>query len=224
MIRPAIKFCGITRTEDAWAAADNGAAAIGFIFAKGSPRLVTVDVARTIGRTLPPFLQRVGVFVDTPAAEVRKMAQYAELDVVQLHGHESVLEATTVWPRVIKALARDRDLMEQAEAWSDEITLLVDAATGDAPGGTGQLADWPAAAALARERRLVLAGGLTAENVGEAIAAVRPYAVDVSSGIEVRPGVKSASRMRAFAWAVESALSRYDTGRDDEGRDDDDAG
>jgi phosphoribosylanthranilate isomerase len=218
VIRPAIKFCGITRTEDAWAAADNGAAAIGFIFAARSPRLVTADVARTIGRTLPPFLQRVGVFVDTPPAEVRALAQYAELDVVQLHGHESVQDAAAVWSRVIKALARDRDLLEQAEAWSDEITLLVDAASGDAPGGTGQLADWPAAAALARERRIVLAGGLTPENVGEAVALVRPYAVDVSSGIEIRPGVKSASRMRAFAWAVEAAWRRDDTARNETAR------
>ena len=219
MIRPAIKFCGITRTEDAWAAADNGAAAIGFVFAKGSPRIVTAEAARLIGRTLPPFLQRVGVFVDAPAADVRAVAEFAELDVVQLHGHESAVDAAIVWPRVIKALARDRDLIEQAEGWSDEVTLLVDAATGDAPGGTGELADWPAAASLARERRVVLAGGLTADNVAEAIAVVRPYAVDVSSGIEIRPGVKSASRMRAFAWAVESAWRRKD-----EGRNDDDAG
>jgi phosphoribosylanthranilate isomerase len=88
----------------------------------------------------------------------------------------------------------------------------VDAATGDAPGGTGQLADWPAAAALARQRRLVLAGGLTAENVGEAIAIVRPYAVDVSSGIEARPGEKSVARMRAFARAVDDAWRRDDDG------------
>ena len=222
MIRPAIKFCGITRAEDAWAAADNGAAAIGFIFAKGSPRLVTAEAARTIGRTLPPFLQRVGVFVDASPADVRAVAAFAELDVVQLHGRESVQEAATVWPRVIKVLAREGDLLQQAEAWSDEITLLVDAATGDAPGGTGQLADWPAAAALARERRIVLAGGLTPENVAQAIAAVRPYAVDVSSGIEISPGVKSPTRMRAFAWAVESALSRHHEGRNDEGRHDDD--
>jgi phosphoribosylanthranilate isomerase len=212
--RPAIKFCGITRAVDAWAAADNGAAAIGFVFAKGSPRLVTPDAARLIGRTLPPFLQRVGVFVDATPADVRAIATFAELDVVQLHGHESVQDAATAWPRVIKALARDRDLLEQAEAWSDEVTLLVDAATGEAPGGTGQLADWPAAAALARERRVVLAGGLTPDNVADAVLAVQPYAVDVSSGIEERPGVKSASRMRAFAWAVESAWRR----------DDDDAG
>ena len=129
MKRPAMKFCGITRTEDAWAAADNGAAAIGFVFAKGSPRLVTPDAARVIGRTLPPFLQRVGVFVDATPADVRAVATFAELDVVQLHGHESVQDAASAWPRVIKALARGRDLLEQAEAWSDEVTLLVDAAT-----------------------------------------------------------------------------------------------
>jgi phosphoribosylanthranilate isomerase len=210
MNRPAIKFCGFTRTEDAWAAADAGAAAIGFVFAASSPRAVTPETARTIGRTLPPFLQRVGVFVDAPAAEVRAIAAFAELDVVQLHGRESVQDAATVWPRVIKALARGRDLVEQAQDWSDEVTLLVDAATGEAPGGTGELADWPAAAALARARRVVLAGGLTAENVGEAIRVVRPYAVDVSSGIETRPGVKSAGRMRAFAWAVEAAWRRND--------------
>lgn len=210
MNRPAIKFCGFTRTEDAWAAADAGAAAVGFVFAPSSPRAVTPETARTIGRSLPPFLQRVGVFLDVPAAEVRAIAAFAELDVVQLHGRESVQDAATVWPRVIKALARGRDLVEQAQDWSDEVTLLVDAATGEAPGGTGELADWPAAAALARTRRVVLAGGLTAENVGEAIRVVRPYAVDVSSGIETRPGIKSASRMRAFAWAVESAWRRND--------------
>jgi phosphoribosylanthranilate isomerase len=210
MKRPAIKFCGLTRTEDAWAAADAGAAAVGFVFAASSPRAVTPETARTIGRTLPPFLQRVGVFVDAPAADVRAIAAFAELDVVQLHGRESVQDAATVWPRVIKALARGRDLIDQAQDWSDEVTLLVDAATGEAPGGTGELADWPAAAALARARRVVLAGGLTAENVGEAIRVVRPYAVDVSSGIETRPGIKSASRMRAFAWAVEAAWRRND--------------
>jgi phosphoribosylanthranilate isomerase len=210
MNRPAIKFCGFTRTEDAWAAADAGAAAVGFVFAASSPRAVTPETARTIGRTLPPFLQRVGVFVDAPAAEVRAIAAFAELDVVQLHGGESVQDAATVWPRVIKALARGRDLVEQAQDWSDEVTLLVDAATGAAPGGTGELADWPAAAVLARGRRVVLAGGLTADNVGQAIRVVRPYAVDVSSGIETRPGIKSASLMRAFAWAVEAAWRRND--------------
>jgi phosphoribosylanthranilate isomerase len=212
MTRPAMKFCGITRVEDAFAAADLGAAAIGFVFAPGSPRAITPDAAQAIARTLPPFLQRVGVFVDLPAADVRRIAEHVGLDVVQLHGRETVADAATAWPRVIKALARDREPLAEAAAWPDAVTLLIDAATGEAPGGTGQLADWPAAAALARRRRVVLAGGLTAENVGEAIAIVRPYAVDVSSGIETRPGEKSVARMRAFARAVDGAWRQDDDG------------
>lgn len=214
MRRPAMKFCGITRAEDAWAAADLGAAAIGFVFAPSSPRAIAPEAARAIAVTLPPFLQRVGVFVDLPVAEVRRIAGHVGLDAVQLHGGETPADAAAAWPRVIKALARDRDPVVEAAAWPESVTLLLDAATGAAPGGTGQLADWPAAAALARQRRLVLAGGLTADNVGEAIAMVRPYAVDVSSGIEARPGEKSVARMRAFARAVDDAWRR----------DDDDAG
>jgi phosphoribosylanthranilate isomerase len=205
-----MKFCGITRVEDAWAAADLGAAAIGFVFAPASPRAITPDAARAIAVTLPPFLQRVGVFVDVSAAEVRRIAEHVGLDAVQLHGRETPEAAVSAWPRVIKALARDRDPVAEAAAWSTSVTLLVDAATGDAPGGTGRLADWPAAAALAKQRRLILAGGLTADNVGEAIAIVRPYAVDVSSGIETRPGEKSVARMRAFAKAVDDAWRRDD--------------
>jgi phosphoribosylanthranilate isomerase len=213
MKRPAMKFCGITRVEDAWAAADLGAAAIGFVFAAKSPRVITPEAARAIAVTLPPFLHRVGVFVDLAAADVRRIADHVGLDAVQLHGRETPADAASAWPRVIKALARDRDPLADAEAWPEAVTLLVDAATGDAPGGTGQLADWPAAAALARRRRLVLAGGLTADNVGDAIAIVRPYAVDVSSGIEARPGEKSVARMRAFAYAVDDAWRRDDDGR-----------
>jgi phosphoribosylanthranilate isomerase len=207
-----MKFCGITRVEDAWAAADCGAAAIGFVFAPSSPRAITPEAARRISATLPPFLQRVGVFVDRPVAEVRAVAEHVGLDVVQLHGGETVADAAAAWPRVIKALARDVDPLAQADAWPESVTLLIDAATGDAPGGTGQLADWPAAATVARRRRVVLAGGLTADNVGEAIAVVRPYAVDVSSGIEARPGEKSVARMRAFARAVDAAWRRNDDG------------
>jgi phosphoribosylanthranilate isomerase len=198
LTRPAMKFCGITRAADAWAAADLGAAAIGFVFAPASPRAITPEAARVIAVTLPPFLQRVGVFVDVPAAEVRRVAEHVGLDVVQLHGAETPADAAAAWPRVIKALARSREPLADAAAWPEAVTLLIDAASGDAPGGTGQLADWPAAAAVARRRRVVLAGGLTADNVGEAITIVRPYAVDVSSGIEARPGEKSVARMRAF--------------------------
>lgn len=210
MTRPAMKFCGITRAADAWAAADLGAAAIGFIFAPKSPRAITPEAARAIAATLPPFLQRVGVFVDLPAVDVRRVAEHVGLDVVQLHGSETPADAATAWPRVIKALGRGREPLVEAAVWPDAVTLLIDAATGDAPGGTGLLADWPAAAAVAARRRVVLAGGLTADNVGEAITIVRPYAVDVSSGIETRPGEKSVDRMRAFARAVDDAWRRND--------------
>ncbi|MEO5822102.1 MAG: phosphoribosylanthranilate isomerase [Vicinamibacteraceae bacterium] len=212
MSRVAMKFCGITRVEDAWAAADLGAAAIGFVFAPSSRRAVAPDAARAIAATLPPFLQRVGVFVDLPVAEVRQIAAHVGLDAVQLHGRETPADFVAAWPRVIRALARAGDPVVEAASWPASVTLLVDAATGDAPGGTGQLADWPAAATLARQRRLVLAGGLTADNVGEAIRIVRPYAVDVSSGIETRPGEKSVARMRAFARAVDDAWRRDDDG------------
>ena len=214
LTRPAMKFCGITRVEDAWAAADLGAAAIGFMFVPTSSRAITPEAARAIAVTLPPFLHRVGVFIDLPATDVRRVADHVGLDAVQLHGRETPADAASAWPRVIKALARDADPLADAEAWPEAVTLLIDAASGDAPGGTGQLADWPAAAAVARRRRVVLAGGLTADNVGEAITIVRPYAVDVSSGIEARPGEKSVARMRAFARAVDDAWRR----------DDDDAG
>jgi phosphoribosylanthranilate isomerase len=207
-----MKFCGITRMADAIAAADAGAGAIGFVFAPSSPRAIGPEAARTIARALPPFVLRIGVFVDRPASEVRAVAGHVGLDAVQLHGRETVAEAAAVGMRVIKALPRDADPQAAALAWPDDVTLLVDAASGDAPGGTGRLADWPAAAALARRRRIVLAGGLTADNVAEAIDAVRPYAVDVSSGIEVRPGEKSAARMQAFARAVEVAWRRYEDG------------
>lgn len=212
MMRPAIKFCGMTRVEDAWAAAELGAAAVGFVFWPKSTRAVTKETARLISRSLPPFIQRVGVFVDASPAEVHAIADYAELDVVQLHGGESPQMAASVWPRVIKAIGRGtRDLLVEADQWSDEITLLVDANDPAAPGGTGQRADWVGAAALARERRIVLAGGLRPDNVAEAIRTVRPYAVDVASGVEDQPGRKNHRRMRAFVWAVESAW-RQDEG------------
>ncbi len=214
MNRPAIKFCGMTRVEDAWAAADVGAAAVGFVFWPGSRRAVAPETAKLISRTLPPFLQRVGVFVNAPIEEMRRVAQFVGLDVLQLHGEESPLTASRAGYPVIKALGRrGGDLLAAADAWSEEITLLVDAEAPGEHGGTGRVADWEGASALARERRIVLAGGLSVENVGEAIRIVQPYAVDVASGIEDEPGRKNHRLMRAFAWAVESAWRR-DAGDD----------
>ncbi len=199
----AVKFCGITRREDAWYAADLGAAAVGFVFWPSSPRVVSPEEAGAIARTLPPFLLRVGVFVDAQVDEMCLIADVVGLDIVQLHGEESLDVARRAPRRVVKALGRAaEDLVDAAARWPDDFTLLVDAVAPDLRGGTGTRADWTTAAVLARKRRIVLAGGLTPENVEAAIEAVHPYGVDVSSGVEVRPGRKDHARMRAFVDAV----------------------
>jgi phosphoribosylanthranilate isomerase len=143
------------------------------------------------------------VFVNAPVEEIRAVVGIVGLDVVQLHGDEGPDVARKVGGRVVKALGRrETDLVAAADAWPEDVLLLVDAVDPSRRGGTGELADWTGARRLASGRRVVLAGGLTAENVGDAIRAVAPYAVDVSSGIEASPGVKDRARMRAFMDAV----------------------
>jgi phosphoribosylanthranilate isomerase len=204
--RPRVKFCGMTRREDAVVAADLGADAIGFVFWEGSPRAIAPQAARDIARALPPLLWRVGVFVDATVAEIRDVAEAVGLDVVQLHGDESPDTAQALGGRIVKALGRrEHDLIAAAAPWPHDVLLLVDAIDPVRRGGTGELADWDGARALAARRRVVLAGGLVAENVGDAIRAVRPYGVDVSSGIEASPGVKDRRRMQAFMDAVARA-------------------
>jgi phosphoribosylanthranilate isomerase len=202
-----VKICGLTRAADAELAAELGADAVGFILWQGSPRTVTADQAREIARALPAFVTRVGVFVNRPPAEVAALADEIGLDVVQLHGDERVGDYAPVGRRLIKnvALSSDGALVE-AKALPSHVTLLVDAADPVRHGGTGRVADWPRAAALARARRVMLAGGLTSDNVGEAIRTVKPWAVDVSSGVEERPGIKSADRLRRFFAAVRAAV------------------
>ncbi len=204
MTRTMVKFCGITRREDAWLAADLGADAVGFIFWPGSPRVVRPDEARDIVRSLPPFIVPVGVFVDQPLGTVRDTARLVGLWAVQLHGQEQPAFAAALGVRVIKAVGEPgSDVVQEADSWPIDVTLLVDAVDPARRGGTGQKADWETAAALASTRRIVLAGGLTPEIVADAIAAVQPYAVDVSSGVEDAPGLKNHARMRAFMDAVQ---------------------
>ncbi len=203
-----IKFCGMTRREDVIAAADVGAGAVGFIFWPSSPRAVTPEQAQALVRIVPPFLATVGVFVDQAADDVRRIAQFVGLSTVQLHGRETPEYAAAFEDHghVIKAIGeRDEDLAVAAARWPEKIVLLVDGIDPQRRGGTGTRADWSAAAALARARRVILAGGLRPDNVGEAVAQVQPYAVDVSSGVESKPGIKDHARMRAFADAVRSA-------------------
>jgi phosphoribosylanthranilate isomerase len=199
-----VKICGITRGEDAELATTLGASAVGFVFWPRSPRFVEPARARDIVRALPPFVTPVGVFVDQPAGHVKDVAAVVGLGAVQLHGNEDVGFCRALGRRVIKAAS-----VERATAlggyWPFEVTLLLDAVDAERRGGTGQTVDWPAAAAIAARRRVILAGGLHPQNVGDAIRQVRPFAVDVSSGVESAPGVKDEGRLRAFFAAVAAA-------------------
>lgn len=203
-----VKICGITCLEDGLAAAEAGADAVGFVFWPRSPRCVEAEQARRIGAALPASVVRVGVFVDAPAAELARVAVGAGLDVLQLHGSEAP-DALQGLPRPAwKALRVGGGLAAfDVARWEGRAAgILLDAQSDAAPGGTGQSFDWR----LARTARqhagfLILAGGLNPDNVGAAIAAVTPDGVDVSSGIESRPGRKDAGKLRAFVAAARSA-------------------
>jgi phosphoribosylanthranilate isomerase len=199
-----VKICGITRVGDAELAAALGAAAVGFVMWPRSPRFLEPARARDIVRALPPFVTPVGVFVDQPVGHVKDVAAVVGLGAVQLHGNEDVGFCRAIGRRVIKA-ASAAQAAALAAFWPPEVTLLLDAVDAERRGGTGLTVDWTAAAALAAHRRIILAGGLTPENVGEAIRTVRPFAVDVSSGVESAPGVKDEHRVRAFFAAVAAA-------------------
>ena len=199
MSRPRVKICGLTRSADAVLAVALGADAIGVVFWPRSPRRVSPDAARALCHALPPFVTRVGVFVDASPDEVRAIVDHVGLDAVQLHGDERVEEYETIDARLIKAVTlEDERALAGATSLPAEVTPLVDATDSERRGGTGRLANWPRAAALAAVRPAILAGGLTPENVGQAICDVRPWAVDVSSGVEDAPGVKSHDKLRAF--------------------------
>lgn len=200
---PRIKVCGITRAEDAAEAVRLGAAALGFVFWPKSPRVLSVQAARDIAAGVPPFVARIGVFVDTTADDVARIVDEVGLDGVQLHGDERVDRYERVKSRLIKAVTLEsgEDVM-RAATLPAYVTTLVDAADRVRRGGTGQVADWSQAAALAARRPVILAGGLTAENVGEAVRSVRPWALDVSSGVETAPGIKTRERLEAFFAAV----------------------
>lgn len=198
-----VKICGLTRLEDAALAVTLGADALGFIFWPKSPRYVTADAVRAIGDALPALVTRVGVFVNAHPEHVADVVVRARLDVVQLHGEERLEDYRAVPARIMRGTSLStEDAMAEATAWPASVTPIVDAADPERRGGTGMKADWTRAAALAARRPIVLAGGLRATNVESAMRIVRPWAVDVSSGVEQSPGVKSAELLRAFFAAV----------------------
>lgn len=199
-----VKICGITRAPDALLAAELGAAAVGFVFWTGSPRFIDPYRARPIVAALPPFVTPIGVFVDQPPAFVAGVARLVNLGAVQLHGSESVRAYAACALRIIKSVpvADGFDPEAAARAVDGQATILLDAHDPVKRGGTGRTIDWTGASRAARLRRVILSGGLHPDNVRDAVNAVGPYAVDVSSGVESRPGVKDPDKLRAFFEAL----------------------
>lgn len=205
------KICGITRAEDARVAIEHGAHALGFVFAPSSPRALTPDQAAALVRSLPPFVSRVGLFVDASREEVLDIATRVGLDTVQLHGDEDPETCRAVQDAVpvVKAFrVRGPETVARMQAYRGcAAGFLLDAYVPGRHGGTGTRFDWAqAVAAKALGVPVILAGGLDPSNVAEAIRVVRPFAVDVSSGVESAPGCKDHQRLRGFlaaAWAAQ---------------------
>jgi phosphoribosylanthranilate isomerase len=198
-----VKICGVTTPEDALLAAELGASAVGFVFWPHSPRYIEPIAARAIVTRLPPFITPVGVFVNQPIPTVLAIARFARLGAVQLHGDESPEEYESLPTRVIKAIALgDAKDGERAANVPSSAMVLLDAHDPVRRGGTGRAVDWSVASAVARRRPVILSGGLHAGNVVAAIAAVNPYGIDVSSGIESRPGRKDPAKLRALFAAL----------------------
>ena len=205
---PIIKICGITRLEDALHAAEQGATALGFVFWPSSPRYVEPAIAAGIIARLPDGVTPVGLFVNESLYRIGLIVGETGIETVQLHGDEPASYAASLSTPVMRAISLDRQ--SETTSWPAETTFLVDAADPVRRGGTGTTIDWTGAAALARGCRLVLAGGLTPENVAEAIAVVDPCGVDVSSGVEDAPGTKNADKVARFLASARSAFEQHE--------------
>jgi phosphoribosylanthranilate isomerase len=207
-----VKICGVTRAEDATAAADAGASAIGLVFWPDSPRALTIDAARAIATILPGDVTVVGVFVDQPATFVTAVAQRVPLHAIQLHGDERPEDYEIGLP-VLKAVGvAGAQALARIQALPAGVLPLLDAPDHVRKGGTGRPVDWKVATVAARMRQIALAGGLTPANVADAIRIVRPHAIDVSSGVEDSPGVKNAAKVRALLAAARQAASAVPRG------------
>lgn len=200
------KICGITRIEDALAAAEAGADAIGLVFYARSPRAVDVRQARAIIAALPPFVTTVGLFVNATRRELNEILEAVPLDLLQFHGDETPQDCEGYQRPWIKALrVRPGDDLEAAcRLYAGARGILLDTYVPGVPGGTGEAFDWSLVPARL-SKPVILAGGLSADNVGQAIAQVRPYAVDVSGGVEQAKGIKDAAKIEAFVRAVKQA-------------------
>lgn len=218
MHRTRIKICGIKEVWAAVEARNAGADAIGLVFVEKSPRYVTPEMAEVITAHTPAFVEPVGLFADSSATEIKRICEQANIHTVQLHGHED-MSIVDQLPglRIIRALPFNQSSIELAKAWAEHrrvLAILYDTppkADSKLTGGSGETFDW---SALARPecgttKPIILAGGLTPNNVGEAIRIARPYAVDVSSGVESSRGVKDIGLIKAFCDAVRQADADY---------------
>jgi len=200
-----VKICGITNYEDAQAAIDAGADALGFVFFDKSPRFINPLKAAGIISKLPPFIQTVGLFVNEETEQVNWTADYCGLDIVQLHGDETPEDCLELKRRVIKAFRIQKIVsIDPLEKYQDyQVSgYLLDAWSPDAYGGTGRTFNWELAEAAKQYGPVILAGGLTPDNVAEAIRVVNPYGVDVSSGVEAELGKKDAEKVQEFIRAA----------------------
>lgn len=204
-LRTRIKFCGLTRAEDAGLAVSLGVDAVGFVLVPVSPRNISPDAAHTIRRTLPPLVSAVALFRNAEPAFVREALKVLKPDLAQFHGDEDAAYCESFGIPYFKAvaMAEPQDLAKLARTFASASALLLDGHDAKSMGGSGQTFDWSRVEPV--NKPLILAGGLRPDNVADGIAQARPYAVDVSSGIETRPGIKDSEKMRAFVLAARRA-------------------
>ncbi len=203
MKRTRIKICGITRAEDALNAVESGADAIGFVFYAKSPRYITVQKAAEIAKSLPPFVSIVALFVDAENEEINSVLDSVPVDILQFHGEESQKICQSYDRPYIKAIKMrdDVNLVQLSNDYTDAIALLLDSFVEGTQGGTGQKFDW-SRVPPDLNKPIILAGGLSPENVAAAISEIAPYAVDVSGGVEIEKGIKDAAKIEEFIQEV----------------------
>jgi len=211
-MRTRVKICGITRPEDGQYAAELGVDAIGLVFYASSPRAVGIETAQAICKALPPFVSKVGLFVNAPRAEIQQVLEKVPLDVLQFHGDEAPADCEGFGRPYIKALrmAAGIDVLTALKQFPGAAGILLDSYQAGVPGGTGQTFDWSRVPTHLGQA-VILAGGLNPQNVAMAIEQVRPYAVDVSGGVEATKGIKDRDKMTAFMNEVQRVGTSKET-------------
>jgi phosphoribosylanthranilate isomerase len=208
MIR--VKICGITSEKDALAAVESGADALGFVFYPQSPRSIKPEHAKKIIAAVPPFVSTVGVFVDRPTAEIEDICSFTGINIVQLHGSEPPADCR-ISKKVIKAFRiKEMSDLSMLTDYSNASAFLLDTYSDIAIGGTGQVFNWEVAVEARKLGKIILAGGLSPDNIEDAIRTVHPYAVDVSSGVEgTEKGKKDPAKLKFFIQKAKSAFNKY---------------